>query len=262
MLSTSTYRRPRMSHATCFYVALCTIALSFPMLVGCAEHDQVESVDTHTAQVEPGSAVAKWHGEFHGTVVLRSHPAGLLAGVAPTHNPREIEYLFVLQQHDVGDVPEIELPGATLIYNRDAFLIRNDEGRDIVFARLGTSPELFQTNRTIDHGAVSAQLEFEGYGIAYYPPPRTEGRDSHFQIASFLNDSAPLDDLGISGSRSPACSGSCLAGGPGATSCGLDGGCNVSCESGYYACCTTMNGCGCCEGGGDGNGPNPNPDPG
>lgn len=36
----------------------------------------------------------------------------------------------------------------------------------------------------------------------------------------------------------------CFSGGEGATSCGITGGCNVSCGEGYYACCNSS-GCEC-----------------
>lgn len=49
----------------------------------------------------------------------------------------------------------------------------------------------------------------------------------------------------------------CTAGGPGSTSCSIEGnigpggaGCSVSCGSGYYSCCT-LTGCTCTSGGGE-----------
>jgi len=44
----------------------------------------------------------------------------------------------------------------------------------------------------------------------------------------------------------------CTAGGTGASSCSISqgGGCSVSCNSGYYACCSVTGGCRCCQGGG------------
>lgn len=210
-------------------------------------HGDSVAQNTGAMVVEPVFDVVRpTHGEFVGTVAMKSFPQGIGFAVAHPDSRNAITYRFLLQQEE----PIVDVAGqwmnARVIYNRAAVRIQDSTGNDIVLAVLSEIDDSTRQRGTFDPSEVKAETEFEGYGLSYNPV-----MDEELTISEFLSGIWSQSDLGLGrdGDVSRICENcSCTSGGAGAKSCSSGGGgCGVECNVGYFACCHSYSSCVCCS---------------
>ena len=121
------------------------------------------------------------YGEFVGTVAMKSFPDGIGFAIVLPDSAEVINYRFFLQQEaPLTSLSEV-WQDAKVIFNRDALLIQDQEGTDLVFVVLPNVEERVRDHGTINHDEVQATARFDGYGLAYYP-----ARESTLTLTDFL----------------------------------------------------------------------------
>jgi hypothetical protein len=152
------------------------------------------------------------------------------------HSPDGIvDQAFRVQQLDAAFV-RYSGP-ATVTYSKTALVVETADHGSWVFALPGATTPVPVSASAVYYLAIGIS-RFQGARI---------NRSSSEVTSTLLTTGCGLSAIG---GADPLCSGTCPGGGAGtdgcSISCGLEGGCNANCMAGSHACCSCVNGCGCC----------------
>lgn len=145
-----------------------------------------------------------------------------------------INKLYVLQKEETPDELNLNNEKSQIIYLRNALVINAVSSSQIYY--LGVNNQAGEKIRHRVKTKVNLSQELFGYGLAQMDI-------SDFTEYDFQKYKSVYQSLAkVSGKSIDTLMQECNSGGPGSSSCSYSdpsGGCSVSCNGGYYACCDT-----------------------
>jgi hypothetical protein len=139
-----------------------------------------------------------------------------------------VDQWFVLQTLLPAAETRIHLRDADVVYKKDFVRVTSHQDKKVYELALEGADTSPAPNARFD------VVRTEGFGLAH----NTDDTTIRLSWDDCAGCESLTQDWGELGDDSGA--GSCDAGGIGASSCSLSGGCSVTCTSGHYACCRTL----------------------
>lgn len=202
----------------------------FLVLLGCL-------VCTGSLLASP-TATAADPGTFHGRTLIRSYDEHRILIALDSHGTNKADHLFRFWSEETLPPIDLKFDASLQFYGNELIVISDDDKTIYRFTVGGSQPHQFRMSENAE------ATGYTGYGLNHEMPTPAPRSAAKAPAGGANPDPSLSCDFGDCEQPSWEWfgNGSCTSGGVGATSCSISvsgTSCSASCETGYYACCSS-----------------------